>query len=395
MQIASPSVRPSSLRKGFTLVEILVVIVIIGMLAAIAIPAVSTAVTAARETALKLDVTSLADAAERYHAAHGEYPPDMSSWTVAMRHLRKTYPRISAVDITLLYNMCHTASNDPTSGIPYTTATPNPTAGFFNPTAINRGEALVLFLGGLSSDQASPFTGVGGPFEQVATTSLVDPSNYQYNISRDNAYNEFPTARLTLDPSTAGARLVSTDDSDILPMYLRDGGTSPFVYFDSKTYGLIPDPTGTLLSVANAYNGYADPAFGVVRPFKANVPVNAPTGTYGTGRAASLDSWKWEGDKKFQILSAGSDDMFGTAYRAPLTAAQDVILSSDEAVYFIAETGVMMTTVSGATTPSDTVFTNGPRKYQENSNVNGATENFVLDNVSSFSSRTLASDLKN
>ena len=94
---------------GFTLVEILVVIVIIGILAAVAIPAVNIAVTRAKTAAMKLEVTGVDSAVSQYQEKYGDYPPDFSNYNVVLRHYRKLFPRMSANDSTLLFNLLHVA----------------------------------------------------------------------------------------------------------------------------------------------------------------------------------------------------------------------------------------------------------------------------------------------
>ena len=72
-------------RPGFTLVEILVVIVIISILMAVAIPAITIAITRGKNVAMKAEVNSLVDAVKQYEQKYGDYPPDFSDWTVVQR----------------------------------------------------------------------------------------------------------------------------------------------------------------------------------------------------------------------------------------------------------------------------------------------------------------------
>jgi len=66
-------------RKGFTLVEIMIVVAIIALLAAIAIPNLLAARRTANEAAAKATVRSLATAAETYSTSHaGSYPTAVS-----------------------------------------------------------------------------------------------------------------------------------------------------------------------------------------------------------------------------------------------------------------------------------------------------------------------------
>jgi general secretion pathway protein G len=68
-------------RKGFTLVEILIVVIILGILAAIVIPQFTNASQDARRSALASTVQSVRSQVELYKLQHGDTLPDLvTSW---------------------------------------------------------------------------------------------------------------------------------------------------------------------------------------------------------------------------------------------------------------------------------------------------------------------------
>ncbi len=62
--------------NGFTLVEILIVVVIVGILAAIAIPTYNNYVKKGYATEAKTQIKNIVQAAELYATENGDFPPD-------------------------------------------------------------------------------------------------------------------------------------------------------------------------------------------------------------------------------------------------------------------------------------------------------------------------------
>ena len=78
-------------RKGFTLVEILIVVVILGILAAIVIPQFTDASTQAKESSLRADLQMLRSQIELYKIQHNDdYPGTVTGVTFAESMMKYT-----------------------------------------------------------------------------------------------------------------------------------------------------------------------------------------------------------------------------------------------------------------------------------------------------------------
>jgi general secretion pathway protein G len=70
-------------QRGFTLIEMLIVVTLIVVLAGIGLATYSTSVKRAKEATLKEDLFRLNDALDQYNADKGNWPPDISSLVTA------------------------------------------------------------------------------------------------------------------------------------------------------------------------------------------------------------------------------------------------------------------------------------------------------------------------
>lgn len=69
--------------KGFTLIELMIVVAIIGILATIAVPSYQSSVTKARETVLRQDLFTLRELLDHHRADKGKYPPALDGLVTA------------------------------------------------------------------------------------------------------------------------------------------------------------------------------------------------------------------------------------------------------------------------------------------------------------------------
>jgi len=78
----------TSAARGFTLIEMLVVLSVIGLLLSIAAPAYLAHVDHARDLALKQDLKTVRDSIDKFHADRGRDPVDLTE-LVTTRYLRE------------------------------------------------------------------------------------------------------------------------------------------------------------------------------------------------------------------------------------------------------------------------------------------------------------------
>jgi prepilin-type N-terminal cleavage/methylation domain-containing protein len=287
--------------RGFTLVELLMVIAIIGILVGMGVVGINAGAKAIQKRAIALEVAAISQAVEAYKMKYGDYPPDGTSRNAFEAHFRKAFPNIVASEFTAVYlsaNSLKHVMGDLSPG-------PNGRTTVMDPA-----EALVFCLGGFSNNPQNPFTGKGGPLLRIGTQN---PPIFQYNTERSSGFFEFTQDKLSLilsqdttnrpsSHSSVPLYTLSSDEeslqlsisaNDILPAYRPRGRTAPLVYFAASTY---------------FDAGYNSPSTGPVRPYKSEQINTSVTYAY----PSTADRYfKYLNDKSFQIVSAGLDDVFG------------------------------------------------------------------------------------
>ena len=65
--------------NGFTMIELMIVVSIIGILATLAVPSYQSSVVKAKESALRQDLSTLRDVLDQHKADQGKYPSSLSA----------------------------------------------------------------------------------------------------------------------------------------------------------------------------------------------------------------------------------------------------------------------------------------------------------------------------
>lgn len=218
MRVQRPLVqahRPSQFaqRHAFTLVELMIVLVIIGILAALILPAVQSARVTARIAQVSAELRSIEASITEFKVRFKKNPPssvviheDPTSWAndaLNRRTIQGLWPQFN-------FSLSRDINGDGDTSDSLT---------------LEGSECLVFFLGGMIDGQSGAFRGFS---KNAANPLAID------NGTRDGPYYEFNGG---IDPTTKQptGRIVDTD-ADTLPEYLDSlpSQNLPIVYLSSN-----------------------------------------------------------------------------------------------------------------------------------------------------------------
>jgi prepilin-type N-terminal cleavage/methylation domain-containing protein len=340
----------SSLRGGFTLVELLMVIVIIAILISLLLPVIGGALRQAKRAAVSAEISQLNQALASFKSKYGAYPPSrflaveygdytnfLNQTTVALTASTPIDPTSPGDgDITMaqlaqrsvaalrqFWPRVNTATGNASTVLTYDFNGNNTADGAY---ILHGHECLVFFLGGIPAPTTVPVTpattfgmiGFDKNPQNPFTNIVVNPTNRQPPLF------EFSGGRLFVDPfSSTGIPGYFDSLGNITP---QAGGVPTtlnfYVYFsaygsngyDPNDANFYNSAASTWLETDNAGNGpiglgfttnFGTMSSKAVNHCESYTP-NPYTGTFSVGTPVT-----WLSPQSFQIISSGIDGLYG------------------------------------------------------------------------------------
>jgi len=291
-----------AIRKGFTLMELLAVMVIIGILAGLITAAVARARVAARNASIKTEISQLENALEAYKNQYGEYPPDFTNQTLVVQHLQNAFPRAGISSWSAFVS--NVANYNSTLNI--------------NASRLGPSNALVFWLGGMPNPnnpkQLLGFSAnAANPFE-----APVMVNNTLRVGSRRGPFFDFAPDRLIAANRTGSSVTTALPMTSSYLAYRPDTGSSagdksPYLYFrarpaaiDSAGYSLAYN--ATISSASQCWPASSSSTAGLLED---NSTVRCWVTPYYRAKN-STDMGTWYNPNSFQIICAGLDGWYGT-----------------------------------------------------------------------------------
>ena len=277
--------------NGFTLVEMLVVLAIIGVLAAILVPTIGVAVRTVRQGAIRTEMKQMEVAIENYKTKFDSYPIDFDP-----RGRQFVVPHVKKISRRAVLRSPVLGRAGDVHAVMMLVTLPNPhyDSNVHPETYQSRTfktmlphEALVFMLFELSTNAEYP---LGYRPAGIGTFELVD---YQWDA---NVGKFLLTGNKQTFFDFNEKRLVDLDGDGWLE-YMPSGGLdAPYVYFDSRIYRNVPaygidfETGGTVAEIGGA--GVVGAGFAVPYWTNATTPVEA---------------------NGYQLLCCGMDNNFGVS----------------------------------------------------------------------------------
>ncbi len=316
---------------GFTLTELLIVIAIIGVLAALSTAAVIAARTAIINSLVRSQMSQMEIALEKYKADFGEYPPSLTDEDATIRHARMRWKRANVTYAEIMnYAFAQPLDNLTVADrSPFRNSANDATkvTNFLDRSlAVHHYESaqlrsLTFWLGGMYDPQTKTFLGFSADPANPLQRPLDSPQREQPRFEFTEAHfalQEFTDANFTYT-DVAGA---TGEKYPFQVPYFAVRGY-PIVYFrasgtgDSLAYMKVDFPigstTGTFPDICDLTS--LNPNFGVAVPYaRSGEPINTNWNAatwLGTSTTGYADKVVWYNADKYQLIYPGFDMLFG------------------------------------------------------------------------------------
>jgi len=273
-------------RQAFTLVELLTVIAIISILAAIITVAVTGVMHSTHVSRIGMEMSQIAMALDRYRAEIGEFPPDLFDDEALVRHVRKRWPRftIPGNDTASQAAFIRAAINTAYNAIPNIGVVPGRTEVNFSNLHQPQIGALALWLGGFPNSDGI----MSGFSADPQNPFFLAPPPYNTVLPADRNYDGKVFINLELGDNKK-VRMFSVGNGAIVPVIGSEirGVFVPIAYF-----------RGSAVGGPGAYDPnvqrFIFPDFGLCIPYKET-------------------EVRWYNPTTFQLIHPGLDGKFGSA----------------------------------------------------------------------------------
>lgn len=306
-------------RSGFTLVELLVVIMIIALLAALVTPAVMKSLSSSRAAAVKAEIELLNTALMNYKNEYGSFPPsDMRGlWSggsvnrnhPAYKHLQRVFPRISEVE---------------SNGVP----NPANFSPYFFMSQMSPAQALVFWLQGYFDNPQYPLTNntqLIAAAPRAGTATAYREELFDFDESRLYAAGPYWSLGAPLNPQPPQGFSTRNNAPSVFgvnaafardyPVYFPNQASAglPYVYFSSGNYS--NTPSGAVTSTIGP--GMSPDVFYTATSVNGDNSAVAPY--FNSGNCSILipatPQFSWAqlhmNADTFQLIAAGADGNYG------------------------------------------------------------------------------------
>lgn len=299
MRRPTPATDRSAHRRGFTLIELMIVVVILGILMALVLPAVLSALEGARRAEVVAEIRGLEAAIANFKNTYGIEPPSRirlyetsgasPSWSTHSGSFTQ-----NGTGQMVLHDAERTRSialiNRIWPNFDYTIARDlNGDTSFGGFVDLTGDECLVFFLGGVATGSPGAFAVTG--FSKNPANPLAVASGTE---SRDGPFFEFKPSRLKFSLNPTNSKVLVYFDP-------RSSQTLPYVYASSND--------GRGYQPADLYVGSSDDLEDVYR--------TGPGGAMAVAQKA----------KSFQIITPGTDGAYGSGGAFVTTAVNHGLAS--------------------------------------------------------------------